>query len=119
MCLHCFHLVASFLINFVFIVVAFIEISKLKSKETISSSSLQHLITELNNYLRLNQDYTQKLKENITLLSQDISALNNMQSQFLTAPSCAAILLVNPSSTSDYTTGSYLLITLLYVCTVT
>ncbi len=48
MCLHCFHLVASFLINFVFIVVAFIEISKLKSKETISSSSLQHLIMELN-----------------------------------------------------------------------
>ncbi len=72
--------------------IATIEISKLKSEAAISTSSLHQLIMELNESI-----------SSVSLeLSTNIFALNNTLHQFLTAPSCAAILLRNPSSPSGY-----------------
>ncbi len=84
MCIYCFHLVVFDL--------AFTEVSKLKSEVALSTSSLW-----------LTQDFTE-LKEKIG--QNSILALNNTfnqgQSQVSPALSCAAILLVNPSSRSCY-----------------
>ncbi len=67
-----------FLFTLISAVVGFIEISKLKSKVALSTSSLQQHIMEPNedNYMGLNQDFaelSQELKETFTLAENIIS----------------------------------------------
>ena len=90
--------------------IAIAEISKLKSEATISTSSLHQLIMELNESISsvslvLNQDsavLSQEVIQNISALNNTLTYLFQGKSQVLPAPSCAAILLVNPSSPSGY-----------------